>query len=118
MQICNFANEVTLTSASDTKGTPGLKLPYLHLTGYEPKASDARCGKLFKIRIICGISFDKFASLFWSLEGYEDFVEPKRRCNFVNWESMVKSFTVIRHNDAIVRPHLQSKIQESFEDCG
>jgi hypothetical protein len=25
---------------------------------------------------------------------------------------------VIRRNDAIVCPHLQSKIQESFEDCG
>jgi hypothetical protein len=37
-----FSNEVTLTSAFDTKGTPGLELPYLHSTGYEPKASDAR----------------------------------------------------------------------------
>ncbi len=27
-----FSNEVTLTSAFDTKGTPGLKLPYLHST--------------------------------------------------------------------------------------
>ncbi len=25
---------------------------------------------------------------------------------------------VIRRDDAIVRPHLQSKIQESFKDCG
>jgi hypothetical protein len=37
-----FSNEVTLTSAFDTKGAPGLELPYLHSTGYEPKASDAR----------------------------------------------------------------------------
>jgi hypothetical protein len=27
-----FSNEVSLTSAFDTKGTPGLKLPYLHST--------------------------------------------------------------------------------------
>jgi hypothetical protein len=38
----SFSNEVTLTSAFDTKGTPGLELPSLHSTGYEPKASDAR----------------------------------------------------------------------------
>jgi hypothetical protein len=25
---------------------------------------------------------------------------------------------VIRRGDAIVRPHLQPKIQESFKDCG
>ncbi len=54
----------------------------------------------------------------FGLKGYEDFVEPKRRCNFVNWESTVKSITVIRRNDAIVCPHLQSKIQESLEDRG
>ncbi len=90
----------------------------LHSTGYEPKASDARRRKLFKIRIICKISFDNIASSFWSLEGYEDFVETKRRCNFVNWESTVKSFTVICRDDAIVCPHHQSKIQESLEDPG
>ncbi len=28
----SFSNEVTLTSAFDTKGTPGLKLPSLHST--------------------------------------------------------------------------------------
>ncbi len=28
-----FSNEVTFTSAFDTKGTPGLELPYLHSTG-------------------------------------------------------------------------------------
>jgi hypothetical protein len=28
-----FSNEVTFTSAFDTKGTPGLELPSLHLTG-------------------------------------------------------------------------------------
>jgi hypothetical protein len=38
----SFSNEVTLTSAFDTKGTPGLELPSLHLTGYKSKASDAR----------------------------------------------------------------------------
>jgi hypothetical protein len=38
----SFSNKVTLTSVFYTKGTPGLELPYLHLTGYEPKASDAR----------------------------------------------------------------------------
>ncbi len=37
-----FSNEVTLTSVFHTKGTPGLELPSLHSTGYEPKASDAR----------------------------------------------------------------------------
>ncbi len=37
-----FSNEVTITSAFDTKGTLGLELPYLHFTGYKPKASDAR----------------------------------------------------------------------------
>ncbi len=73
-----FSNEVTFTSAFDTKGTPGLELPSLHLIGYEPKASDAR-------------RFDT------------RFVLHKQ---------------VIRRDDAIVRPHLQSKIQESFKDCG
>jgi hypothetical protein len=38
----SFSNEVTLTSAFDTKGTTGFELPSLHSTGYEPKASDAR----------------------------------------------------------------------------
>jgi hypothetical protein len=70
--------KVTFTSAFDTKGTPGLELPSLHSTGYEPKASDARC--------------------------------------FDTWFVLYKQ--VIRRNDAIVRPHLQSKIQESFEDRG
>ncbi len=37
-----FSNEVTFTSAFDTKRTPGLKLPYLHSIVNEPKASDAR----------------------------------------------------------------------------
>jgi hypothetical protein len=73
-----FSNEVTLTSAFDTKGTPSLELPYLHSTGYKPKASDAR--------------------------------------RFDTWFVLHKQ--VIRRDDAIVRPHLQSKIQESFEDCG
>ncbi len=48
-----FSNEVTLTSAFDTKGTPGLELPYLHSTGYEPKASDARC---FDTRFVLSMS--------------------------------------------------------------
>ncbi len=76
----SFSNEVTLTltSAFDTKGTPGLELPSLHSTGYEPKASDAR--------------------------------------RFDTWFVLHKQ--VIRHDDAIVCPHLQSKIHESFEDCG
>ncbi len=73
-----FSNEVNFTSAFDTEGTPGLKLPSLHSTGYEPKASDAR-------------RFDT------------RFVLHKQ---------------VIRHDDAIVCPHLQSKIQESFKDRG
>jgi hypothetical protein len=29
----SFSNKVTLTSAFDTKGTPGLELPYLHSAG-------------------------------------------------------------------------------------
>ncbi len=33
---------LTLMLAFDTKGTPGLELPSLPFTGYEPKASDAR----------------------------------------------------------------------------
>jgi hypothetical protein len=79
---------ITLTLAFDTKMkylkiifyyTPSLKLPPLHSTGYEPKASGAR-------------SFDT------------QFVLPFKQ--------------VIRPDDAIVRPHLQSKLQESFEDCG
>ena len=73
-----FSNEVTFTSAFDTKGTPGLKLPSLHSTGYEPKASDAR--------------------------------------RFDTWFVLHKQ--VIRRDDAIVCPHLQSKIQESYEDRG
>ncbi len=56
-----------------------LEVPPLHSTGYEPKASDARC-------------FDT------------QFVLPFKQ--------------VIRRDDAIVRPHLQSKIQESLEDRG
>jgi hypothetical protein len=38
----SFSTEVGFTSAFDTKGTPGLELPSLHSTGYEPKASDTR----------------------------------------------------------------------------
>ncbi len=37
-----FSNVGTLTSPFDTKGTPSIELPYLHSTGYELKASDAR----------------------------------------------------------------------------
>jgi hypothetical protein len=48
-----FSNEVTFTSAFDTKGTPGLELPSLHLTGYDPKASDAR---RFDTRFVLPIS--------------------------------------------------------------
>jgi hypothetical protein len=33
----SFSNEVTFTSAFDAKKTPGLELPSLHFTGYEPK---------------------------------------------------------------------------------
>jgi hypothetical protein len=73
-----FSNEVTFTSAFDTKGTPGLELPSLHSTDYEPKASDAR--------------------------------------RLDTWFVLHKQ--VIRRDDTIVHPHLQSKIQESFEDCG
>ena len=39
----SFSTVVTFTLAFDTKGTSGLELPYFHSTGYEPKASDARC---------------------------------------------------------------------------
>jgi hypothetical protein len=49
----SFSNEVTLPSAFDTKGTPGLELPSLHSTGYEPKASDAR---RFDTRFVLPIS--------------------------------------------------------------
>ncbi len=48
-----FSNEVPLTLAFDTKGTPGLELPSLHSTGYEPKASDAR---RFDTRFVLPIS--------------------------------------------------------------
>ena len=77
----SFSNEVTLIFSFNLLrgGTPGLEVPYLHSTGYEPKASDAR-------------RFDTW------------FVLPFKQ--------------VICRDNAIVHPHLQSKIQESFEDCG
>jgi hypothetical protein len=34
-----FSNEVTLTSAFDAKGTPGLELPSLHSTFFCPRAN-------------------------------------------------------------------------------
>ena len=46
--------------------------------------------------------------------GYKPKASNARR--FDTWFVLHKQ--VIRHDDAIVCPHLQSKIQESFKDCG